>query len=655
MKKLFFLLIASGGALSTIAQTPSMGSYKDNYATDARLSRVVVDINLLGGALTQDLTTANTMDNYTKSISSISNTGKLTFTNGLSYGFDAQVGYFFGKNSHFGIGTGFMYLAQQGDAKLDQFHVEYQSTDIHGSTFRQLITANSGITEKLQVTNINIPLLLKYKYRFSKRLGFTADLGALFNLQLRNNYSSNASFDYEAIYQLKGVGSDVTAYYDNSAAPAKTDVFYTKAEYVKANPGQNVNNYFSNTLHNAGGLNVGLGVQPNNNSGSVSYATGSVGLLVQPSLNYFFSDMVALNIGGYFLYQPFTNSSNTGYRLTDKLGDYSSVLNTVTASNNTSYGVNLGLRIFVGRRSTPFRITSTDAIPPSICSTCDGSMTLRGLPPGQPVMVNYSMNGHRQPTYSGTVAQDGTVKLNGLCAGIYAGVMASIGKQTANGQVVTIEDPALRITSENSSNPTAYNSCDGTITLYGLRSGQAVTVNYNLNGEPQHFYSGYVGQDNTVTLTHLCPGDYSAIKAAIGKCTATGTDVTLTAPPPPPPPPPVEDEVKVSTPILFELNKTVIHQSSYPVLDEAKKKLDEDKDSYIIVDGYTDITGKPAYNKVLSLKRAKAVKKHLVSMGVNPRRIKVIGHGAKSPVESNDTWEGRMKNRRAVMHLTVGE
>jgi len=117
----------------------------------------------------------------------------------------------------------------------------------------------------------------------------------------------------------------------------------------------------------------------------------------------------------------------------------------------------------------------------------------------------------------------------------------------------------------------------------------------------------------------------------------------------------VEDAVKVSTPIMFEVNKTVIHKSSYPVLEEAKKLLEEDKSSYIIVDGYTDITGRPAYNKALSLKRANAVKQHLIKMGISARRIKVLGHGSKSPAASNKTEEGRMENRRAVMHLNVGE
>jgi OOP family OmpA-OmpF porin len=122
-----------------------------------------------------------------------------------------------------------------------------------------------------------------------------------------------------------------------------------------------------------------------------------------------------------------------------------------------------------------------------------------------------------------------------------------------------------------------------------------------------------------------------------------------------PKPEPAVEPIKVSTPILFEVNKTVIHHSSYPVLEEAVKKLNADKDATVVVDGYTDNTGTKAYNKGLSKRRAEAVKAHLVKLGVNPKRIKIAGHGEGDPAASNDTDGGRLKNRRAVMHLSIGD
>jgi OOP family OmpA-OmpF porin len=71
----------------------------------------------------------------------------------------------------------------------------------------------------------------------------------------------------------------------------------------------------------------------------------------------------------------------------------------------------------------------------------------------------------------------------------------------------------------------------------------------------------------------------------------------------------------------------------------------------IYVDGYTDNQGSKAYNKKLSIKRAKAVQKKLTKLGVDAKKVKIAGHGESKPVESNKTKGGRMKNRRAELKV----
>jgi len=58
---------------------------------------------------------------------------------------------------------------------------------------------------------------------------------------------------------------------------------------------------------------------------------------------------------------------------------------------------------------------------------------------------------------------------------------------------------------------------------------------------------------------------------------------------------------------------------------------------------------------VLSMRRAKAVKAHLEDMGIDPKRIQVQGHSDKDPVAPNDSPENKLKNRRAVMHLSTAD
>jgi outer membrane protein OmpA-like peptidoglycan-associated protein len=117
-------------------------------------------------------------------------------------------------------------------------------------------------------------------------------------------------------------------------------------------------------------------------------------------------------------------------------------------------------------------------------------------------------------------------------------------------------------------------------------------------------------------------------------------------------PPPVV-EVPLSTPILFETNRTVVSQVSMPVLETAIKTLKDDANAEIVIHGHADWRGTNTYNMKLSKKRAEAVKKELVGMGADPKRIKVMAHGEKDPVASNSTEEGMAQNRRAVMRLTV--
>jgi outer membrane protein OmpA-like peptidoglycan-associated protein len=64
------------------------------------------------------------------------------------------------------------------------------------------------------------------------------------------------------------------------------------------------------------------------------------------------------------------------------------------------------------------------------------------------------------------------------------------------------------------------------------------------------------------------------------------------------------------------------------------------------LEGHTDSTGDPAANKKLSLDRATTVKDLLVAGGVAEGRFGTAGAGSDKPIASNDTEDGRAKNRR---------
>jgi OmpA-OmpF porin, OOP family len=67
------------------------------------------------------------------------------------------------------------------------------------------------------------------------------------------------------------------------------------------------------------------------------------------------------------------------------------------------------------------------------------------------------------------------------------------------------------------------------------------------------------------------------------------------------------------------------------------------------LEGHTDSTGDPTANKTLSLDRANAVKDLIAQAGVDPSRMATDGWGQEKPLASNDTDEGRAKNRRTEL------
>ncbi|MBK8519038.1 MAG: OmpA family protein [Saprospiraceae bacterium] len=67
--------------------------------------------------------------------------------------------------------------------------------------------------------------------------------------------------------------------------------------------------------------------------------------------------------------------------------------------------------------------------------------------------------------------------------------------------------------------------------------------------------------------------------------------------------------------------------------------------------GHTDNVGDAAANLQLSMDRATKVKEYLISKGVSPDRMTAKGYGQVQPLESNDTPEGRKKNRRTELRI----
>lgn len=85
------------------------------------------------------------------------------------------------------------------------------------------------------------------------------------------------------------------------------------------------------------------------------------------------------------------------------------------------------------------------------------------------------------------------------------------------------------------------------------------------------------------------------------------------------------------------------------LMDFVQKLKSDNRNVYVEIQGHTDSTGAPDFNKKLGEDRAEAVRLFMNKQGVALNRMSTISYGAEAPVAPNNTREGRAQNRRVVV------
>jgi OOP family OmpA-OmpF porin len=104
--------------------------------------------------------------------------------------------------------------------------------------------------------------------------------------------------------------------------------------------------------------------------------------------------------------------------------------------------------------------------------------------------------------------------------------------------------------------------------------------------------------------------------------------------------------------IEFGFDKAEVTDASKVVLDTAVETIAGCKEVRLKVSGHTDSIGTEAYNEGLSERRARAVRDYLVSKGIDKDRVSAQGFGKSQPIASNDSSDGRARNRRVELAPT---
>jgi peptidoglycan-associated lipoprotein len=125
-----------------------------------------------------------------------------------------------------------------------------------------------------------------------------------------------------------------------------------------------------------------------------------------------------------------------------------------------------------------------------------------------------------------------------------------------------------------------------------------------------------------------------------------------------------EEEVEAEDATVEELNEQGVLETVYFAFDSAELSdqslrtieqnaewLEEHPDYHVVVEGHTDERGTTEYNLSLGARRAKAVREHLVRLGVDGERVRTISYGEERPRETGSGETAWAANRRGEFRL----
>jgi len=103
--------------------------------------------------------------------------------------------------------------------------------------------------------------------------------------------------------------------------------------------------------------------------------------------------------------------------------------------------------------------------------------------------------------------------------------------------------------------------------------------------------------------------------------------------------------------VHFDFDKATLRPESIKILDAAVRTMGEHGTLLVEVAGHTDSVGAESYNQDLSERRARVVYDYLVDKGIDADRMTWKGYGENSPIATNETDEGRQRNRRTELQI----
>lgn len=175
------------------------------------------------------------------------------------------------------------------------------------------------------------------------------------------------------------------------------------------------------------------------------------------------------------------------------------------------------------------------------------------------------------------------------------------------------------------------------------------------------FATNVTGEKYYTFVAGLYSGSLGFETAELGEPTFYGFKLRYNLrPPPPPPPAPTETAVAPAPPpvtaartylVFFDWDRADLTSRAREIVAEAAQASTHVQTTRIEVNGYTDLSGTPAYNQKLSVRRAETVQSELVRDGVAPGEISIHGYGENNPLVPTAQGVREPQNRRVEIIL----
>ncbi len=187
--------------------------------------------------------------------------------------------------------------------------------------------------------------------------------------------------------------------------------------------------------------------------------------------------------------------------------------------------------------------------------------------------------------------------------------------------------------------------------LYSVVPGLSLTAEYRFYSTPN---------DRKYNSQLIAPGVPSAsnLKVAddFNHSVLVGLRYAFNVPAPPPPPAPAPVAAPAPAPsrtylVFFDWDRADLTDRARQIIGEAAANVARVQVTRIEVNGYTDLSGSPAYNQRLSVRRADAVAGELVRDGVQRNEITTRGFGETNPLVPTAQGVREPQNRRVEIIL----